>query len=45
MPWTWPLVFLGGVLMLFVLMHVARGIANLHGQLAKQLLVKVSQHA
>lgn len=45
MPWTWPLAFAGGVLMLFVLMHVARGIANLHGQLAKHLLVKVSQHA
>ena len=42
-PWTWPLVFAGGVVLLFVLMHLARGIATVHGQLAKHLLVKVAQ--
>jgi uncharacterized membrane protein len=44
-PWAWPLVFAFGVLLLFVLLHVARGIGRLHGQLAKHLLVKVAQHS
>ena len=44
-PWSWPLVFALGVLLLFTLLHVARGVASLHGQLAKHLLVKVAQHA
>ncbi len=39
-PWTWPLAMLAGVVLLFVTMHVARGIGHLHGQLAKHLLVQ-----
>ncbi len=39
-----PLVFVAGVLLLFVTLHVARGIGYLHGQFAKHLLVKSSQH-
>ena len=45
LPWVWPLVFVAGVLLLFATLHVARGVATVHGQLAKHLLVKVSQHA
>jgi uncharacterized membrane protein len=40
-----PLVFVAGVLLLFVTLHVARGIGYLHGQFAKHLLVKSSQYA
>ncbi len=40
-----PLVFVAGILLLFVTLHVARGIGYLHGQFAKHLLVKSSQHA
>ncbi len=40
-----PLVFVAGVLLLFVTLHVARGIGYLHGQFAKHLLVKSSQHS
>jgi len=35
-----PLLFVAGFLLLFVTLHVARGIGSLHGQLAKHLLVK-----
>ncbi|MGN6153143.1 MAG: sensor domain-containing protein [Lysobacteraceae bacterium] len=35
-----PLVFVLGFLLLFVLLHIARGIGYLHGQFAKHLLVK-----
>ena len=45
LPWAWPLVFLGGVLLLFATLHVARGVAHLHGQLAKHLLVKAAPPA
>lgn len=38
--WSLPLLFACGVLLLFVMLHIARGIGNLHGQLAKKLLVK-----
>ena len=38
-PWTFPLVVLGGVLLLFVTLHLARAIGKLHGLLAKHLLV------
>jgi uncharacterized membrane protein len=38
--WGLPLVFVGGFLLLFVTLHVARGIGHLHGSLAKHLLVK-----
>lgn len=39
-PWALPLLVACGVLLLFVTLHLARGIGRLHGQLAKQLLVK-----
>ena len=39
-PWTFPLVVLGGVLLLFVTLHLARAIGKLHGLLAKHLLVR-----
>jgi hypothetical protein len=38
--WMLPFVFIAGVLLYFVMLHVARGIGQLHGQLAKHLLVK-----
>lgn len=38
--WELPLMLVGGVLLLFVTLHLARGIGHLHGQLAKHLLVK-----
>ena len=38
--WGLPFVFACGFLMLFVTLHVARGIGYLHGSLAKHLLVK-----
>lgn len=38
--WEWALVVLGGVLLLFVTLHIVRGIGYLHGLLAKHLLVK-----
>jgi hypothetical protein len=44
--WQLPVVMLAGVLLLFVTLHVARAIGQLHGQLAKNLLVKsASRHA
>jgi uncharacterized membrane protein len=38
--WSLPLLFVLGILLLFVMLHIARGIGQLHGQLAKHLLVK-----
>jgi hypothetical protein len=38
--WLWPLACATGALLLFVTLHVARGIGHLHGQLAKHLLVR-----
>jgi len=38
--WTAPLITIGGVLMVFVVLHLARAIGRLHGQIAKHLLVK-----
>lgn len=40
--WSLPLFFIAGVLLFFVLLHLARGIGHLHGQLAKRLLVQLS---
>lgn len=40
-----PLVFIAGVLLLFLTLHLARGIGYLHGQFAKHLLVKSSQYS
>lgn len=39
-PWLLPLAAVAGVLVLFVTLHLARGIGTLHGQFAKHLLVK-----
>ncbi|MBW8366719.1 MAG: sensor domain-containing protein [Arenimonas sp.] len=39
-----PVLFAVGVLGLFVMLHLARGIGQLHGALAKNLLVKTAQH-
>jgi uncharacterized membrane protein len=41
--WALPLCFVVGVFLLFVTLHVARGVGYLHGQLAKHMLVKTSQ--
>ncbi|RYG13970.1 MAG: hypothetical protein EON92_03805 [Burkholderiales bacterium] len=38
-PWEFLLCVLGGVVLLFVTLHVARAIGRLHGLLAKHLLV------
>lgn len=43
--WQVPLVFALGVLGLFLTLHLARGIGQLHGALAKHLLVKTAQHS
>ena len=43
--WSLPLVFVGGIVLLFATMHIARGIGRLHGLLAKHLLVKTAQYA
>ncbi|MGY0635243.1 sensor domain-containing protein [Luteimonas sp. A478] len=44
-PWLLPVASLIGVLLLFLTMHLARGIGSLHGQLAKHLLVKTFAQA
>lgn len=44
-PWLLPVLSLTGLLLLFVTLHVARGIGRLHGSLAKHLLVQVGQEA
>ena len=43
--WALPLLFVGGVLLLFGTLHLARGIGRLHGLFAKHLLVKSAQYA
>jgi uncharacterized membrane protein len=40
--WSLPMFFLAGVVLLFVMLHIARGVGHLHGQLAKHLLVKLA---
>lgn len=42
--WELPLLLVAGVLLLFVTLHIARGVGHLHGQLAKHLLVKSAQY-
>jgi uncharacterized membrane protein len=44
-PWVLPVLSVVGVLLLFVTLHIARGIGRLHGLLAKHLLVKSAQYA
>ncbi len=39
-PWALPLLFVAGFVMLFVTLHIARGLGMLHGMFAKHLLVK-----
>ncbi|MEO6365600.1 MAG: sensor domain-containing protein [Luteimonas sp.] len=39
-PWALPLLFVGGVVLLFATLHIARGIGQLHGLFAKSLLVR-----
>jgi len=38
--WTMPFLVIGGILLLIVTLHAARGIGRLHGRYAKKLLVK-----
>lgn len=38
--WAWPIEIVGGILLLFVILHVIRGIGRMHGALAKHLLVR-----
>ena len=42
--WMLPLCFIVGVGLLFLTLHIARGVGYLHGQLAKHMLVKTSQY-
>ena len=37
--WTLPFSMLGGVLLFFVMLHIARGVGWMHGHVAKHLLV------
>lgn len=37
--WTYPLFVLGGILLWTTFMHIARGVGQLHGRMAKWLLV------
>lgn len=43
-PWELPLLFVGGFLLLFATLHLARGIGKLHGLFAKHMLVKSAQY-
>lgn len=43
-PWLLPLLMFAGLLLLFATLHIARGIGQVHGLLAKLLLVKTAQH-
>jgi hypothetical protein len=38
--WAAPFIFIAGVLVLTLLMHLARAIGMMHGHLAKALLVR-----
>ena len=42
--WELPFLLIAGVLLLFVTLHIARGVGVLHSQLAKHLLVKAAQY-
>ncbi len=39
-PYSLPFLFVGGILLLFATLHLARAVGHLHGQLAKHLLVR-----
>ena len=38
-PWQWVLAVVGGVLLLFITLHICRLIGRMHGKLAKAMLV------
>ena len=38
--WTWPLLVVAGMVLLTALLHLVRGLGQLHGHLAKHLLVR-----
>ena len=42
--WELPIALVAGVLLLFVTLHIARGVGVLHSQLAKRMLVKSAQY-
>ena len=42
--WQLPMLFVAGVVLLFTTLHLVRFVGQLHGQLAKHLLVKSSQY-
>ncbi len=42
--WQLPLLFIAGVMLLFATLHLVRFVGQLHGQLAKHLLVKSAQY-
>ncbi|MFC0677369.1 sensor domain-containing protein [Lysobacter korlensis] len=44
LPWTWPFIALVGIALLFLTLHLARGIGRLHAMLAKHMLVRTAQH-
>src|SRR3546814_20547692 len=44
-PWLLPVLSVVGVLLLFVTLHMARGIGRLHGVFAKNLLLKSAQYS
>lgn len=44
-PWLLPVLSVAGALLLFVTLHLARGVGRLHGRLAKHLLVKWAQYS
>jgi uncharacterized membrane protein len=41
-PYQMPFVFLGGIVLLFATLHLARGIGHVHGRIAKRMLVPSS---
>ena len=43
--WELPLLFVGGFLLLFATLHLARGVGRLHGLFAKHMLVKSAQYS
>ena len=43
--WATPLALAAGVLLLFVSLHLVRGIGRVHGLVAKHLLVRTAQYS
>lgn len=42
--WQLPILVVTGIVLLFVTLHLARGVGSLHGQFAKHMLVKSDPH-